>query len=54
MEKKWTSIAVVKDTHDRLEGMKTIKAPGKMENFDDVIRKGMNMPPIEEPEETPE
>lgn len=48
MKQKWTSIAVVEDTHSRLEQMKKIKAPGKMENFDDVIRRGMDMPPVEE------
>lgn len=37
---EWTSIAVRKDTHDRLEKMKVV-------NFDDVIRRGMGMPPIE-------
>ena len=46
--KDWTSIAVRKNTHNRLEEMKVVKAPGKIENFDDVIRRGMDMPPIEE------
>jgi hypothetical protein len=44
MEKKWTSIAVRNNTHDTLEQMKRIKSPGKLENFDDVIRRGMNIP----------
>lgn len=45
MEKKdWTSIAIKRDTHGRLETMKTVKSPGKLENFDDVIRRGMKMP----------
>jgi len=52
--KDWTSIAVRDDTHTRLTDLKTIKEPGKMENYDDVIRRGMNMPPIEEMEETQE
>lgn len=39
----WTSIPVKRKTHDHLEGMKIVKAPGKLENFDDVIRRGMNM-----------
>ncbi len=48
MEKKdWTSIAIKRDTHGRLETMKTVKSPGKLENFDDVIRRGMKMPDIE-------
>jgi hypothetical protein len=54
MKKKWTSIAVIEDTHSRLEEMKTIKAPGKMENFDDVIRRKMDMPPVDETEVTSE
>lgn len=47
----WTSIAVRKDTHRILEGMKEIKAPGKLENFDDVIRRSIEAPPIEEDSE---
>jgi len=50
----WTSIAARKDTKMRLLKLKTAKAAGRMENYDDVIRRGMNMPPIEEPEETPQ
>lgn len=44
-QSEWTSIAVRKDTRDRLEIM-------KVANFDDVIRRGMNMPPIKE-DDTP-
>ena len=44
----WTSIAVQKDTHDKLEEMKTVKSPGKIENFDDVIRRKTGMPTISE------
>lgn len=43
-DKKWTSIAVRGNTHDTLKSMKRIKAPGKFENFDEVIRRGMGMP----------
>jgi len=48
MEKKrewWTSIAIRRDTHERLDEMKIT------ENFDDVIRRGMGMPPLKEKEE---
>jgi predicted CopG family antitoxin len=48
MEKKregWTSIAIRVDTHERLDEMKIT------ENFDDVIRRGMGMPPIKKTEE---
>lgn len=41
--KDWTTIPVKKDTHDQLEEMKILKAPGKIENFDDVIRRGMKL-----------
>lgn len=47
----WTTVSVRNDTHDRLEEMKTVKAPGKIENFDDVIRRGMDMPKIEDDSE---
>ncbi len=50
---EWTTIATHKDTKKRLFDLKTIKAPGKMDNYDDVIRREMNMPPIEESEDTP-
>jgi hypothetical protein len=42
----WTSIAARKDTKQRLFDMKKLKAAGKLENYDDVIRRGMNMPEI--------
>lgn len=42
----WTAIAIHGDTKDKLADMKRMKARGKLENYDDVIRRGMNMPPI--------
>jgi hypothetical protein len=48
MTKDWTSIAVRKDTHKNLEELKIVKSPGKIENFDDVIRRGMKMKKIDE------
>lgn len=46
----WTTIGVKKDTHSKLEGMKIVKSPGRLENFDDVIRRKMDM---DTPEEQP-
>jgi hypothetical protein len=40
----WTTIATTKDTQERLSKKKIVKAPGKMENYNDVIRREMNMP----------
>jgi len=47
----WSTIATRIDTKERLFKMKTLKAPGKLENYDDVIRRGMDMPPVEETED---
>lgn len=44
----WTSIAARKDTKKRLLEMKKMKSPGQLENYDDVIRRGMNMPDVAE------
>lgn len=42
---KWTTIAVREKTHSRLESMKMVKSPGKMENFDDVISRSIGLEP---------
>lgn len=39
--KGWTTIAVREETHKGLTEMKEIKSPGKLENYDDVIRRLM-------------
>jgi hypothetical protein len=39
MTKGWTSIAVQNDTQEKLADMKKIKKPGRIENYDDVIRR---------------
>jgi hypothetical protein len=49
---KWTTIATHTDTKKRLYEMKIIKEPGKIENYDDVIRRKLNMPPLKEQEKT--
>ena len=36
-----TTIAVQKDTQKRLSGMKIVKKPGRLENYDDVIRRSL-------------
>ena len=40
--KDLTTIAVQKDTQKQLSVMKRVKKPGHLENYDDVIRRGMN------------
>jgi hypothetical protein len=45
---EWTTIATRRDTQTRLSSLKKVKAPGKLDNYDDVIRRGFDMPPIEE------
>lgn len=40
----WTTIATTKDTKDRLTKKKQVKEAGKMENYNDVIRRCMDMP----------
>lgn len=44
MTKKWTSIAVKRNTHDTLADMKEKKDTGLLENFDDVIRRKLKLP----------
>jgi len=48
---EWTTIATKKDTKKRLSEMKEMKSPGEIENYDDVIRRKMNMPLINDYEE---
>lgn len=47
----WTSIWVKRYTHKFLNDMRQFKAPGKVESFDDVIRRGMNIPDDKEEKE---
>jgi hypothetical protein len=48
MMKDLTTIAVQKDTQKRLSDMKIVKKPGHLENYDDVIRRKMNLDAPEE------
>lgn len=48
---KWTSVAVKKETQSQLKEWKQLKAPGEMENFDDVIRRKTGMPLLPDDEE---
>ena len=51
--KKWTSVAVTKDTHKQLTDEKIMKSPGTPENYNDVIRRKIGWPAETEKEDKP-